>query len=120
MTCLCHLQEAWGRCNHIMCILSAGKGRLAACCWRPDQALARTQGAAGAAAATSGRRHPEIKPETDAGMLVWAKTPRYPWWPAQARPRLTPACKSALPPYFNYISSSQLPANSSSGEQSVS
>ena len=48
-----------------------------------NQARDTVQGSAAAAAATSGRRHPEIKPETDAGMLVWAKTPRYPWWPAQ-------------------------------------
>ena len=34
-------------------------------------------------AAGSARRHPEIRPETDAGTVVWAKTPRYPWWPAQ-------------------------------------
>lgn len=28
-------------------------------------------------------RRQEIKPETDAGSVVWAKTKGYPWWPAQ-------------------------------------
>ena len=32
-------------------------------------------------------RRQEIKPETDSGSVVWAKTKGYPWWPAQVNPR---------------------------------
>ncbi len=39
----------------------------------------------GQGVASGGRRHAEIKPETDANAVVWAKSPRYPWWPAQVR-----------------------------------
>jgi hypothetical protein len=37
------------------------------------------------------RRHTEIKAETDAGTVVWAKSPRYPWWPAQVTRSSLPA-----------------------------
>ena len=28
-------------------------------------------------------RRQEIKPESDSGTVIWAKTKGYPWWPAQ-------------------------------------
>ena len=28
-------------------------------------------------------RRQEIKPESDTGSVIWAKTKGYPWWPAQ-------------------------------------
>lgn len=31
-------------------------------------------------------RRQEIKPESDAGSVIWAKTKGYPWWPAQVLP----------------------------------
>ena len=46
-------------------------------------------------------RRQEIKPESDAGSVIWAKTKGYPWWPAQVllvpglRPLADCACKDA-------------------------
>ena len=48
-------------------------------------------------------RRQEIKPESDAGSVIWAKTKGYPWWPAQVLP--VPGLRALADCAFKHASS---------------